>query len=353
MLDDLENINKIDKSGMIDTITQFPEQIQETVNFMKEKDIVLNQEIGNIVFCGMGGSAISGDILQTLFRDNLQMPIFVNRDYNLPQWVNETTLVITQSYSGNTEETLSSFKDALRKNCSIFGISSGGILEKECIDNNIFHIKIPSGYAPRAATAYLLFSSIIILKKLKILEPSIELDIEETLESTKDMKNIIAKTIPENNNLAKQLAQTIFQSVPQVYGWNIYEPIARRWCNQFNENSKVIARYDFVSECNHNDIVGWSMNPMVSKNFSCILFRDNDLESPNIKKRLDFMKELYRDVAGNIIEIYPKGKSGLSKMMYTMYLGDFISCYLAILRGIDPTPVDIIAKLKEELSQIA
>jgi len=353
MLDDLEHINKIDKSGMIDTITQFPDQIQETINFMKEIDIGITQEINNIVFCGMGGSAISGDILQKLFRDKLEIPIFVNRGYNLPKWVNEKSLVIAQSYSGNTEETLSSFKDATRKNCSIFGISSGGILEKECINNNISHIKIPTGYAPRAATAYLLFSSLLILKKLKILEPSIELDIEETLEITKEIKNLMSKTVSINNNLAKQLAQTIFQSVPQVYGCNIYEPIARRWCTQFNENSKVIARYDFVSECNHNDIVGWSMDPMVSKNFSCILFRDNDLDSPNIKKRLDFMKELYRDVAENLIEVYPRGKSSLAKMMYTMYLGDFISCYLAILRGIDPTPVDIITKLKEELSQIA
>ena len=353
MLDDMENIKKIDKSQMIDKITQFPDQIQETINSMRGFEVPDIKEIENIVICGMGGSAISGDILQNLFRNSLELPIFVNRDYTLPKWANEETLVIAQSYSGNTEETLSSFNDAIRRHCLIFGISSGGALEKECISRNVSFIKIPSGYAPRAATAYLLFSSLLLMEKLNILDKSIENDIEETLETTKDAKNQMAKTIPEQENLAKQIAQTLFQSVPQVYGWNIYEPIARRWCTQFNENSKVIARYDSVPECNHNDIVGWSMDPIVSKNFSCVLFRDGELESPNIKKRLDFMKDLYRNVAGNIIEVYPKGKSNLAKMMYTMCLGDFVSCYLAILREIDPTPVEIITKLKGQLSQIA
>jgi glucose/mannose-6-phosphate isomerase len=353
MLDDMETIKKIDKSSMIDTITQFSEQILETISMMSEFDVPAIDKIDNIVICGMGGSAISGDILQNLFRNSIQIPIFVNRDYNLPKWVNEKTIVIVQSYSGNTEETLSSFKDAIRRQCIIFGVSSGGILEKECISHNIPFVKIPKGYAPRAATAYLLFSNLILLEKLKIVDGSIKQDIEETIYILKDAENLMAKTSPERQNLAKQLAQTLFQSIPQVYGWNIYEPIARRWCTQLNENSKVIARYDFVSECNHNDIVGWSMDPIVSKNFICFLFRDTELESPNIKKRLDFMKSLYKNVAGNVIEIYPKGKSNLSKMMYTMCLGDFVSCYLAILRKIDPTPVDIITKLKEELSQIA
>lgn len=353
MLDDMEVINKIDKSSMIDTITQFSDQILETIGMMREFDVPAIDKIDNIVICGMGGSAISGDILQNLFRNSMQIPIFVNRDYNLPKWVNEKTMVVVQSYSGNTEETLSSFKDATRRHCLIFGISSGGKLEEECRTHNIPFFKIPQGYAPRAATAYLLFSSLILLEKLKIVDASIKQDIEETLQIIKDSENLMAKTSPESQNLAKQLAQTLFQSVPQVYGWNIYEPIARRWCTQLNENSKVIARYDFVSECNHNDIVGWSMDPNVSKNFTCILLRDEELESPNIKKRLDFMKSLYKKVAGNVIEIYPKGKSNLAKMMYTMCLGDFVSCYLAILRQIDPTPVDIITKLKEELSQIA
>jgi len=129
-------------------------------------------------------------------------------------------------------------------------------------------------------------------------------------------------------------------------------PIAKRWCTQFNENSKIISRYDEVSECNHNDIVGWAMDPEMAKNFVSILFRENEDESIYLSTRLNFMKKLYETNAADTIEINIKGKKKLSKMMYAMYLGDFISCYLAILRKIDPTPVSIISELKEELAKI-
>jgi glucose/mannose-6-phosphate isomerase len=259
--------------------------------------------------------------------------------------------VISQSYSGNTEETLSTFKHAYQKKCKIIGISSGGKLQDYCIKRSISHIKIPSGYVPRTATAYLLFSPIMSLKKIGLLKNNLESEIKETLEIVKLFVDTNKKVIPEKDNLSKQIAKKIFNTIPQVYGWNIYNPIAKRWCNQFNENSKIIARYDIVSECNHNDIVGWSQNPEVSKKFTCILFRDKKLESFQISTRLGFMKSLFKDVAANVIDIEIMGKKTLTKMIYAMLLGDFISCYLAILRKIDPTPVDVIVELKDVLNK--
>ncbi len=352
MLDDLEIISKIDKSGMIDTLTGFPEQIKETMDIMNSTDLNSFFKIDNVIVSGMGGSAISGDILQSLLRNKFDIPIFVNRAYNLPKWANKNTLVLSQSYSGNTEETLSSFKHAYQKKCKIIGISSGGKLQEYCEKRDISHIGIPPGFAPRAATAYMLFSAILSIKKTGLLENNIESEIEETLEITDELRNSNKKTVPEKDNFSKQIAKMIAGTIPQVYGWEIYNPIAKRWCTQFNENSKIIARYDSVPECNHNDIVGWSQNHKISKKFSCLLFRDEKIESIYISKRLNFMKTLFKDVAANVVEIQIKGKKTLSKMMYAMYLGDFVSCYLAILNGIDPTPVDIITELKGALAEI-
>lgn len=352
MLDDLKLISEIDKSNMLDAVAGFPEQIKNVKNIVNPVSFNSYFKIDNIVISGMGASSISGDIVQSLLRDRIDIPIFVTRQYDLPKWVNKNTLVISQSYSGNTEETLGTFKHACQKRSKIICISSGGKLQEFCEKREIPLIKIPTGIPPRAATGYILFSAIYALKKIGIITNDIDSEIEETILITDEFKNHNKKEVPEKDNLSKQMAKKIFNTIPQIYGWNFYSPIAKRWCTQFNENSKLICRYDEVSECNHNDIIGWSMNPEVSKKFTCIIFRDNENESIYLSKRLDFMKKLFEEVAGNVIEIQATGKKQLAKMMYFMYLGDFISCYLAILRKIDPTPVDAITELKSELAKI-
>jgi glucose/mannose-6-phosphate isomerase len=352
MLDDLEFISKIDKSNQIRKIEKFPFQINEAIEIVDKLQINKIFKINNIIFNGMGGSAISGDIIKTLFINRLNIPIYVNRSYNLPKWANKNTLVITQSYSGNTEETLSAFKQAYQKKCKTISISSGGKLEEYCQNRGITHVKIPSGYVPRGAIAYFIFISLKILEKIGLTTNILKIDIEELIEIT----NVIVKDnnlkIPKEKNTSKKIAQKIFGTIPQIYGWDIYSPIAKRWSTQFNENSKLISKFDIVSESNHNDIVGWSQNYEISKKFSCIIFRDKSIESIYMSNRLDFMKTLYSDVAANVIEVEAKGKNTISKMISTMYLGDFISFYLAILRKIDPTPVPIIDELKERINSI-
>ena len=352
MLDDLNLISEIDKSNMFGDLASFPDQIKNSKDIVDSSNLPNLYKVDDIVISGMGASSISGDIVQSLFRDRLDIPIYVNRQYDLPKWANKNTLVLSQSYSGNTEETLSTFKHATQKHCKIIGISSGGKLQEYCEKREIPHIKIPLGIQPRAATGYVLFSAIYALKKTGVLKQDVDLEINETFSLVEEFRNQNKKEVPEKNNYAKQIAEKIVGTTPQVYGWNFYTPIARRWCTQFNENSKVICRFDEVSECNHNDIVGWSMDPEASKNFTCLLFRDNENESIYMAKRLDFMKKLFEGVAGNVIEIPIKGKKRLAKMMYAMYLGDYLSCYLAILRKVDPSPVNIITELKEELAKL-
>ena len=352
MLDDLEKISEIDRSNMLDTLNQFPDQIKEAIEIAQTAKMDHFIKIDDVLITGMGGSGISGDMVTRLFRDKVDIPIVVNKEYDLPKWARKDTLAIFFSYSGNTEETLSAFKIASQKKCKIVSISSGGKLQELSEKRGVAHIKIPSGFQPRAAVAYSLFTLIVILRRTDLLKNTIESDIEETIAITQDVIDNNKKSVVEESNFSKQMARKILNTIPQIYGWGFYYPIATRWRQQLNENSKVIAREDVVSESNHNDIVGWSLNPEASKNFSCILFRDKDNESLNMSTRLNFMKNLFEDSVANIIEIHPKGKSKLAKMMYTMCLGDFLSCYLAILRNIDPTPVDIITELKQRLAEI-
>ena len=351
MENDTEQINMIDKSNMLDGLIRFPEQTKEALTIAETMERVNFLKVDNVIVAGMGASAISGDIMASLFRNTLDVPLVVNKDYDLPKWVNKDTLVICISYSGNTDETLSAFKIAYQKKCKMICISTGGKLQEFAEKRQVPFVKIPSGLQPRAATAYLLFPSIMFLKKIGLIKTNIDADIQETIAVTQAFASANNKTIPEENNLAKQLATKLHNTIPQIYGWGIYTPVATRWRHQLNENSKVIARTDIAPDCNHNDIVGWSANPEISKQFSVILFRDKDEESLDMMTRLNFMRDLFGNTAGSITEVFPKGKSQLAKMMYMMCLGDLTSCYLAIKRGIDPSPVDIIKELKKRLAE--
>ena len=352
MLDNIEEINKIDKSKMLEAVADFPNQIHSAKEIVNSSNLENIYKVDNIVFTGMGGSAISGDILEAYFRDKIDIPLYVNRQYDLPRWVHKNTLVFVQSYSGNTEETLSAFKHAYQKRCKIIGISSGGKLEEFCKKRDINHIKIPSGYQPRAATGFMLFSALYSMLKTGVIRLDIEKEIEETINVVKEISDHNKREIKLNDNYSKQIALKIFEKTPQIYSFKYYTPIAKRWCTQFNENSKIICRYDEVSESNHNDIVGWSMDPDVTKNFICVLFRDKCEETIYYEKRFNFMKKLFKTNASDTIEIDMPNHKKLAKMIYLMYIGDFVSCYLAVLRKIDPTPVGIISELKEELSKI-
>jgi glucose/mannose-6-phosphate isomerase len=351
MANNNDTITSIDKANMLEGLARFPEQIKESLAIAETVERFGFLKIDNVIIAGMGASAISGDIMGCLFRDKLDVPLIVNREYDLPKWVNKDTLVICISYSGNTDETLSAFKLAYQKKCKIICISTGGKLQEFAEKRQVPFVKVPSGIQPRAATAYLLFPSIIFLKKIGLLKTTIDADIQETIVVTQDLISMIHKTMPEENNLAKQIARQLYNTIPQTYGWGIYTPIAIRWRHQFNENSKLIARSDIAPDCNHNDIVGWSANPEISKQFTCVVFRDKDEESLDMTTRLNFMRDLFQNTAKAVIEVSPKGKSQLAKMMYLMCLGDFCSCYLAVLRGIDPTPIDIINELKKRLTE--
>ena len=351
-IDDIQDIQSYDKSNMLSQIEYFPQQITDTIQIINQTALLKIYNIHNIIITGMGGSAISGDILKEYLKHKYAIPIYVNRSYDLPKWANKKTLVIVQSYSGYTEETLNALKYAFEKKCTIIGISSGGKLKDFCNKRNIPYIKVPQGYQPRSALGFLFFSGLLALQKTGLLPTVIDHEIEESISITKNLIDQLKPTIPAKENQAKQIAEQINNTIPVIYGWDAYAQIAKRWATQFNENSKVISKYGFIPESTHNDIVGWAEHSEYSKNFSGFIFRDKKMESLQIKTTFDFVYKLFQESLAHVIEINVVGKTTLAKLMYLLVLGDYISFYYGILRNQDPTQISIITQFKDDLGKI-
>lgn len=350
LLDDMDVIKKVDASDMLGIIRNFPEQIEEAIKIAKEVDIETFNPY-QIVIAGVGGSAIGGDILASWLFKRIDIPIFTNRAYKLPSFVGKYTLLFTVSYSGNTEETLSLFEEGIKKQCKIIAITSGGKLEKRCKEENVKLIAIPPGKPPRAAVAYLLMPIVVVLKKLGIYEPDKEVKV-----AIENLKVLRKKLVPEStteNNPAKQIALQLHGETPIIYGSALFNAIARRWQTQLNENAKVLAWYGTFPEMNHNEIEAW-VNDKNSKSFAAVLLRDDFQQESQVQKRVKLTKRsILQKYAKKVVEVVAEGreeKDYLARMLYSMYLGDFVSIYLAILRGIDPTPVKAIASFKNELA---
>jgi len=352
ILDDIETMKSIDKSDMRNDLFPFPDYIKNAQRIVSETDIPKFYNIQQVIVSGMGGSAISGDILHDYTEEKGFIPMMTHRSYQLPKWANKHTLVFSQSYSGNTEETLSAFKHAYEKKCPIISITSGGKLQEYCEKRSIPCIVLPDSLQPRCALAYLFFAGLFSLQKIGLFTNAIEKEINETIELSKQLIENIHPEISFEKNIAKQIANRIQSTIPNIYAWDIYQSIARRWATQINENGKMIAGYHSVPESNHNDIVGWSEHSEKSKQFSVIIFRDAHKESIRMKTRLDFMTTFYGHVAADLIEVHVLGKTNMAKMMYLLILGDYVSYYLAILRNKDPTSVSIINQMKQTLKRL-
>jgi glucose/mannose-6-phosphate isomerase len=337
---------------MLGFIRNFPEQIEEAIEIAKPVEID-GFEPRNIVIAGVGGSAIGGDILASWLFKRIKIPIFVNRAYRLPTFVGEKTLLFAVSYSGNTEETLSLFDEGIRKGCRIIAITSGGELEKRCQDNGVTIIKVPKGKPPRASVAFLFFPIVIMLKKLGIYDPDEEIPV--VIETLKGLRK---QVIPENtteNNPAKRLALELNGENPIIYGEGIFNSVARRWQTQFNENAKTLSWHSTFPEMNHNEIEAWAKDDF-SKNFTIIILRDDFRTNNQLQKRVKLTKEsILEKHAKKVIEVVAPGEEErdyLARMLYSMYLGDFVSVYIAILKGFDPSPVSTIEAFKRDLAGI-
>ncbi len=333
-------------------IKQLPTQISQTASFVKEDQFVnFPSSFQNIVLTGMGGSAISGDLLEAYLAEDLKIPFLVNRNYTLPNFVGADSLILAVSYSGNTEETLSSTRLALGKKAPVVGIASGGELEKLAKEHSFPFIKIPSGYPPRQALGYIFFSLLHLLEKLEII-PSQEEPVSETIRILEQLCERNDPQKSQGNNLSNHIAQYLYKKVPILYTATDYlQPVLTRWRNQFNENSKVLAFSNVIPEMNHNEIMGWEAPKEVLSNFSVLFLRDS-AETPRNKKRLEIVRDILHKNGYPIFEVFGEGKSKLAKIFSQIYIGDWVSFYLALLYGKDPEKIDSIQYLKNELSRL-
>jgi glucose/mannose-6-phosphate isomerase len=349
ILDQPEKVREIDRSDMLGHLMKTPDYCRDAINRAKQVKVPEKVKPKNIVIAGMGGSAIGGEILQDWLRGELPIPIEVCRDYILPAYVDRGTLFLANSYSGNTEETLSAFLDAVRRKCVTITITSGGHLLSFSKELHAPHVIIPGQLPPRVAIPYLFFPLPVLMERMRLL-PSVEEDLQETIQVLKKVGEENSPEIPTEDNPAKKLALELVETIPVIYGFRQYQSIAHRLKTQFNENSKVPSKHDIFPELNHNETVGWEAPKLLTKNYSVILIRDPD-EPPEIRHRIETTKSLALHKAGKVLEIHARGEGKLAKMFSVLHIGDFTSVYLAVLQGVDPTPVKIIDRIKTEMKK--
>jgi glucose/mannose-6-phosphate isomerase len=345
-----KDIELYDNSGMFDVISNFSVQVQEAQIIGNSIHVTDNlKNIKNIIISGLGGSAIGGDLLRSYLWYEIKVPIYINRNYKLPAFADENTLVIISSYSGNTEESLSAYNDAKQRQCKMVCISSGGNLSVLAENDNILLIITPKGYQPRAALSYSFFPLLILLSKLGFISDKGN-EISRIISRCRERSKLYA--IPdEGTNNAFKIAMYLQGKIPILYSsTDLLDIVNLRWRGQLNENAKTLAFGNYLPEMNHNEIVGWQENPSLLKYFAILAFRDVE-DQPQLMKRLDITLEVIAPLSALLIELDGDGDTKLERIFDLIYLGDWVSFYLAILNKIDPTPVEKINYLKNKLSE--
>ena len=347
-LEDPEEMKQVDKADMLKFCLSMSSHYRAAAKLAA--DITSSYaKPDNIVIVGMGGSAIGGELLKDWARDKVHVPIEVNREYHLPVYADEKTLVLVTSYTGGTEETLSALLEAIKKKCMIYCITSGGTLREIAERLNIPYLQVPAGMPPRAALPYMFIPLLVFLDKIGLVT-GVFRELDEALLSIEWVEKQNAAELSVKDSLSKTLAVNIEGLIPVVYGFGIYSGVARRFKQQINENAKMMAKWDNLPEMDHNEIVGYEKSENHKERFAAIFIRDKD-EPTEICSRIEITKKIVELSGVSIYEVWSQGNSSLTKMLSVIAVADFLSNYLAILRGIDPTPVQTIDKLKESLKK--
>ncbi len=356
-LDDPGIYNQLDPANTLAQLHGLPQQCRAAWHKATDFELPLDfSDIDKVVILGMGGSAIGGDLVRSLPSPAGKPTVFVHRDYDLPAFVDDRTLVIASSYSGNTEETLSGFSWALERSCKKLVITTGGKLKTLAENAKAPLFIIDHISQPRAALGYSFIPLIAFLQKLGFFEDT-QLDlVEDTTGEVEAMiQNLetllweLKEATPTSSNPAKQLATNLHGKIAVIYGAGTLSEVAHRWKTQINENSKAWAFHETFPELNHNAVVGYQFPSELAPKIYVVMLRCPSLH-PRTLIRYQVTGELLEQngISHQIID--SQGGSELSQMMSLIFLGDWVSYYLAILYQIDPTPVDAIDYLKQRLS---
>jgi glucose/mannose-6-phosphate isomerase len=349
-MDNLSMYKKLDASDMRGQLYGLPQQCleawQKALAFKLPEDY---RKIDKIVILGMGGSAIAGDLLKSLVSRSIKQYIHINRDYSIPAFIDEKTLVVACSYSGDTEETLTAFNKTLEKKCKKIVITSGGKLKKiaSAADIPVFTVEHKS--PPRAALGYSFMPILAFLRNLGVLEATM-FDVEAMVESLKQLLAVWNMEVPAETNTAKKIAMAIHGKLVVIYGDEMVGEAGHRWKTQINENAKAWAFYELLPELNHNSIVGYQFPLQMIGKIFIVLLRTANANSRTLFRYQITTELLQRNnIDFTVVDAY--GGDDLSRLMSLVYLGDWVSYYLAMLNKVDPTPVKAIDYLKEKLSK--
>lgn len=350
-LDNVDALYRLDSAGMFASLGGLPVQCAEACRELAEQiGLPEIEAISHIVVTGLGGSAIGGDLLRVYAAGRCSIPVVVNRDYVLPEFVGADTLVFAVSYSGNTEETLSAYGEARKKGAPVIAVTTGGKLGEAAAGDGVPVIKIPSGIAPRAATGFLFLPTLRVLQRLGVLPGKVD-EITEMIALLKDLRKKLAPETPAEENPAKQIARKLHRKLPVIWGAaGTTEVVAQRWKGQINENAKAPAYWNVLPELNHNEIVGFQFPLEILNQVHVIILRDEH-DHPRVHKRVEITRDLIKDVADGCTEVWASGGGTLARLYSLIYTGDYASVYLAALYGVDPGPVTVIDHLKKELAK--
>jgi glucose/mannose-6-phosphate isomerase len=349
-LDNAVTYQKLDPDGMLVRIKELPVQCrqawQSIMNFSLSGDY---RNVNKVVILGMGGSAIGGDLVRTLVQVESKVPVIIYRDYGLPAFVDENTLLIASSYSGNTEETLSGFEASLKTGAKKIVMTTGGKLAEMAAANNIPVFKIEYRAQPRAALGHSFLPTLGVMQKLGFIKDK-SADVKEAAQVLEKISARLDEKSIIKSNQAKQIAQRLYGCLAVVYGAGIAAEAAHRWKTQINENGKAWSFYEIFPELNHNATVGYPMPKEVAAKIKVVLLRSPTFNR-RINLRYDVTCELLKQAGIAYEFVDGEGQSLLSQMMSLVMTGDFVSYYLAILYNVDPSPVKVISYLKGRLEK--
>ncbi len=342
----LEDIRQHDSQNMHALIAAFPEHFRRARAIAAEAPVEASLEgVRHVVIAGMGGSAIGGDLLRSLAAAEASLPVSVVRGYTLPAYAGRDSLVIISSFSGNTEETLTIFDEARRREAAVVCVASGGEALRRAQAAGVSHIVIPGGMPPRAALGYSFGALFALAQRIGLLRTSEE-DVAETDALLAQMAEGMAALRDEE---PLRIAEALRERLPVVYAEAaLLEAAATRWACQFHENSKRLAYVNRFPELNHNEIMGWEDGGALPSQLGVVVLRDAE-DHPRVQRRIDATRSIVEERAGCWIEVQSRGRSRLARLLSTVHLGDWASLHLAAARGVDPTPIGFIDRLKDAL----
>lgn len=338
MLDDLKLIHQRDAQDALGVAEKQWQQLGHNYDVELPK----LEDITNVVLAGMGGSALPAVFLRSW--PGTKVPLEIVRDYNIPDYVDQHTLFISSSYSGNTEETLSALAEAESRKARIIVLSAGGKLAEHAKTEKYPLFLIPSGIQPRMSSFYFLTAFVQILEPLGLIGEGKRKELEAAGEWLKDQTASWKADVATANNPAKQLALELFGKSVVVYSGPKLFPAANKWKICMNENAKNVAWTNQYPEFNHNEFVGWSSHP-TQKPYAVVEIRSN-LEHERMQKRFEITEQLLSGLRPAPEVVIPQGETLLEQLLWTSNFGDYVSLYVALLNGINPTPVDLVEKLK-------